>query len=476
MLAEGLFREVPSGFLGLLGSPNARLYLDVLDGLERTLAASGSLSHEEAQNAVVELLRLRPEFSAEEEFPGAAELATLSGQANLILRRLSETGWLHTPQRSDWRKIVTLDPNGEILLAALRQIARGEPAQFTDKIQVACGALLNPDAFTEQPYSDLEGCLDNLRRGLRELRQMETSIARHTRHLLSAQTLRESLAVLYDEFSENIGHTCYRELVRSQLPTRILRSRRRLDGLLGDEVLFEKMQRERLQRSPTTDATSALNEVRLKLDELSQLLDSVEPQAEEIDRRTAEFARRSFARFRYLQEMAGGWREKVQAVFDWVQHRHKGRRFSDLDDDADAPALPELLVSETGLLSGDSLFTPRLRRTLAEIEPIGDDVTDEQRDATLAEMEANLRDSLHVARANQFVEQLPGEPGTRFTTADLPIRTDDEIADVIACLLHAGSRDALFSIHVPRIEQDTASSEHDRKAGMVLERFILEKR
>ena len=476
MLAEQLFREIPSNFFGVLTSPNAAVYLDVLDGLERTLSASGSLSYDEAQDAVIELLRVRPEFSPAEEFPGAAELATLSGQASLILRRLIETGWLHMPQRSDWLRLITLNPNGEILLAALRQIARGEPAQFTDKIQVACGALLNPDAFTEQPYSDLEGCLDNLRRGLRELRQMETSIARHTRHLLAAQTLRENLAVLYDEFSENIGHACYRELVRSQLPTRLLRARRRLDSLLGGEIVLEKMQRERLQRAPATDATSALNEVRLKLDELSRLLDSVEPQAEEIDRRAAEFARRSFARFRYLQEMAGGWRDKVQAIFDWVQRTHAGRRFSDLDETEGDPPLPELLITDAGLLSGDSLRTPHLRRSLAEIEPIGDDISDEQRDAALSEMEANLRNSLHVSRANRFVEQLPGGAGARFTTAELPIRTDDEVADVIACLLHADSRDARFEIHVPRVEEDTSASERDCKAGMILERFVLEKK
>ncbi len=90
-------------------------------------------------------------------------------------------------------------------------------------------------------------------------------------------------------------------------------------------------------------------------------------------------------------------------------------------------------------------------------------------------MRASILMCSTVSRANRFVEGLPGEPGTRFTTAELPIWTDDEIADVMACLLHAGLRDALFSIHVPRIEEDNASSEYDRRAGMVLERFILEK-
>lgn len=131
-LAARLFREVPRGFFGLLASQNAPLYLNALDAIEAGISSGGSLTRSEALDVVIEVLREHPEFHLGEEFPDAqSEAATISGQANLILRRLIETRWLHEPQRPDYQRIVKFDANGEILLAALRQIARGEPAQFT---------------------------------------------------------------------------------------------------------------------------------------------------------------------------------------------------------------------------------------------------------------------------------------------------------------------------------------------------------
>ena len=473
-LAARLFREVPTAFFSVLASQNAPLYIDALDALERGVSAGGSLTRMEAGEVVLEVLRNHPDFALGDEFPdSAAQAATLSGQANLILRRLIDTHWLHEPQRPDYQRIITFDANGEILLAALRQIARGEPAQFTDKIQMACGTLLNPDAFTDKPLGDLEGCLASLHGGLRELRQILTGIERHTRHLLATHTLRHNLRVLYDEFSENIGHACYRELVRSQLPTKILRARQRLNELARDETLIEKMQRELLRRRESLDATTAWNEVRLKLDELERLLESIEPQADEIDRRAAEFARRSFARFRYLQEVTSGYRERVQDLFEWVNKGFAGRRLTDLGVDLQ---IPSLLVPEAGLVSGDSLFTPRLRRSLGDIEPLGDDLTEAQREAALREMESNLRDCLSVSRANLFIERLPVGRGTRVTSADLPIRNDDDIGDVVACLLHASSRDACFSVEVQRVVDDKSPEQLDRRAGYLIEPFAVEKK
>jgi Family of unknown function (DUF5716) len=471
-LAALLFREASQGFFGILSSPNAPLYVDALDTLEHVMSAGGHLSRGDAIEVLSEVLRTHPECAIAEEFPNASsEAASLSGQANLILRRLIETGWLHEPQRPDYQRLVSFDANGEILLAALRQIARGEQAQFTDKLQIACGTLLNVEAFVDQPLADLEGCLANFQAGLRELRQMQKSIERHTRNLIAAQSLREVHQVLYDEFSEHISRACYRELVRAQLPTKLLRARQRLDLLAGDEAVLEKMQGELLRRDTSLDATDALNRVRLKLDEIIGLLDSVQPQANDIDDRAAEFARRSFARFRYLQQVTSSQREHVQILFEWTNKCGAGGRLNDLDEKI---RLPDLLLCEVGLLTADSLYTPKLRRSLEEIDSIGDDLDDAQRESALADLRNSLRDSLSVTRANQFVEQLPG--GKRISTADMPIHNDHDIADVIACLLHAGSRDASFVVTVPRVAEDMQEVETEQKAGYMIERFILEKK
>jgi hypothetical protein len=166
-------------------------------------------------------------------------------------------------------------------------------------------------------------------------------------------------------------------------------------------------------------------------------------------------------------------REKVQAVFTAVDQACAGERFADIEPPLELPAP---LIPEAQLLSGDSLFTPRLRRSLSEIEPIGDDLTDDQCDEALREMEANLRDSMNVLRANNFVANIPGEPGDRIPIADVPLLSDDDLADVIACLLHASARDASYLVEVPHVQDDSSEATRSRKIGYLIDDFVIEKR
>ncbi len=475
-LATELFREVRPDFFRVLASTNAPIYVDVLDALAAAAeSAPAGLDRDTALAIVAEVLANHPDFAPEEDFPGEA-LRDSGGPTDLsaqILRKLTDTRWLSEPPRSDYRRVLHFDSSGEILLDALRQIARGELPQFTDKLSLVCSTLANPASFTEQPLADLEACLANAQVGLRELRSMQKTIERHTRRLQGIETLKQSFEMLYDKFSAEVGHACYRELVRAQLPTRLLHARQRLDGLINNEPVLAEMQRELLRRHSDWDVARAASEVRLKLDDLDRLLESVGPQAEGIDHRAAEFARRAYARFRYLQEIGRGQRDRVQFLFEFINRQSMGQKLSDLETDFDLPALA---VPDVELLCAESLYTPRLRRALSEIELMGDELSDAQRDAALVEMESSLRDALNVIRANRFVARLTGKRGTSVPLAELPVLNDDDVADVVACLLHNGARDAAYSVNVPRVTADADAPEFERKAGYAIERFVLTKK
>jgi hypothetical protein len=94
-------------------------------------------------------------------------------------------------------------------------------------------------------------------------------------------------------------------------------------------------------------------------------------------------------------------------------------------------------------------------------------------------LEINLRDSLTVSRANHFIAALPGKSGTTWSSDELlrqHVHNDEDVADLIACLLHAQSADACFEIRVPRREAEADTGDFDTKLQYRIERFTLVKK
>jgi hypothetical protein len=281
---------------------------------------------------------------------------------------------------------------------------------------------------------------------------------------------------LFDQFSEQIGRNCYAQLVHARLPSRLAEARRAVEEQLDRADLQMQMQIEVMRREPALSPEAAMARVRLRLHELAELLERVEPLADAIDRRTAEFARRSQARFRYLQETASENRARVQTFFETLNCHFAGRRLADVE--ALDLQIPTLLLHDLRIIAGlESLYTPRLRRSASEIDPIKD-VDARQQDRTLKELQGTLRDSLTISRANRFVATLPGTRGARLDSDIIlseHVHDAEDLTDLIACLLHARSSDAHFRIEVPRRETEADAGEFDTKLGYRIERFTVVK-
>ncbi len=438
------------------------------------------MSREEALAIVVDVLEQHPDFLPGQEEMGADEAGEFVSlppkeRARRVLEYLARkhVGWVEDVQLADWQRRVRFDAHGAILLDALRRIARPDAAVFTDPFLGVCATLANVDAFAKEPFSHLENCLKGATEGLRELRGMGKSIEGFIRRQLEARTLGESFAVVFDQYAEQVGHECYAGLVRAQLPARLDAARKRIRQILGEPDLLHKMEAEVMRREDS-EAAPAMARVRNHLQELEDKLDFVQPLADEIDHRTAEFTRRSLARSRYLQEVVGERRGQIKEFFVKINQCFPGQRLVDLEE---LRGMPSLRLPNAKLFAGrDSLYEPPRRWTMEENAPVDDEVSEAMRDQAKAQLGGAMRNSLTVARANRFVAQLPGGKGSRFASHDLPIRNEDDMDDVVALLLHAESSESRYRIEVPSAHDDSVPSQTDHKLTYTFDRFFVIKK
>lgn len=471
-LGTSLFSELSPKFFGVLTGPNARVYLDVLDSMEREMPSRGdAMERAEALEIIDRVLASGATLQAEAE-DGPAE--TEDPPSSQVLRRLVAAGWIEEEKRSDYRRMVFLEPAAQTLLEALRAIVSQTIASFTGKLRLVCdrlAALRFSHSRMELIWEELKNCLAQVRAGLRELRMIRKQVERYAQRQLRTATLAEALDIIYKEFSTLITQQCYRELIHARLPERLREAREGLTELEQDDLALQHLREDFLRANP--DAAGAMPQILRVIEELSLALGDVEPTADRVDTSAADFARRSRSRIRYIQDVGSARRQQVKVLFDYVRGSLAGVRFPDLEDHL---VLPSVRLVDSGLLGESSLARSRKAADAATRLPVAPALSDQEREESLREMEKNMRNALRLDRANRFVDRLNLKPGECLTSDALSIHGEDDILDVISCLVFAPAGGAKYRLRTLREMQPSAEVILDPKGEFAVERFELEKK
>ena len=490
-LSQHIFDDTPARFFAVLTWRHGRLYIDALDRIEEMQRHRHGvgLSRTELLEVCQDIIRTNSETeksSQQLELPlqesdkmtGSTEEETSENEkeeANLtapeMLRQMLHCHWLEEPKRSDYQRVYYLDNRAELLLESLRRMAYPEQVTFTDKLHLVCSRLMDAEAFQEHPLSDFESCNDNLRYGLQELRSLQQGMARLTQRQLRSDSLKENLQVLYDDFSENIGQRCYKQLISLDLPVRLPLIKEHVTAIEQNPVIIAKMEVDLQKRRPELSEDEIATRVSDLIRDTISMLESVEPQSEAVDRRAADFARRSFARFRYLQEVSSGRRSEMRTVFDRVNERYAGAKMAHLPD---ALELPALKIPSVGLLSGlESLFVPRTprkkyqRQSLADL--YDDDILDDHGHA-VDEMQENINSSLNTIRANRFYQTL-SVPAAGLQSDAIVTDSEEWLLELAGLLLHGDTLESQYSIYSPR--EDYEEPTRSEKDGYLIDQFSI---
>ncbi len=472
-LATHLFSELSPKFFSILTGPNARIYIDVLDLIEKELPARGdSLERAEVLELIDRVLQEGITFQQEDGEEDPPEVA--AHPPSQILRRLLAAKWLEEEKRSDYHRTIYVESSAQALIEAFRQIVSQNIASFTGKLRLVCDKLATlcyENSRTDLIWEELKDCLVQVRSGLRELRLIRKQVERYAQRQLRTATLSEALNIIYDEFSRLITQQCYRELIHARLPERLREAMQGLAALEQDELALQKLRDDCLRSEP--DSVRAMTEVVRTIEALSLALGDVEPTADRVDASTADFARRSRSRIRYIQDIGSSRRQQIKVIFDHVRENLGSVRLSDLEGSL---KLPALRLADMGLVGTASLARSRKQIAPGSRKPVPIALTEEDRETSLREMGKNMRNALRLDRANTFVDRLDLKPGEIRASGALPISTEDDILDVVSCLVFASSGGAKYRLKTRREEVPHEKPATDHKAEFDIERFEVERK
>ena len=474
-LGTHLFNEISPKFFGILTGPNARIYLDVMEALDRETPHYGSgFERAEALAIIDSVLARGTPFHAEGEDDLPADPTESAHPSTLILRRLIAAGWLEEEKRADYQRLIDLEPVAQAMIEAFRSVLSRSIAAFTGKLRLVCdmlGQLGNPAYRMELTWEQFNAALVDTRAGLRELRLIRRKIEKYAQRQLTVATLSEALDLIYKEFSQLITQRCYRELIHARLPERLRDAIAGLTELERDPAALNRLCEQYLRIHPEAAEEDAMRAIRKVLETLPMMLGEVEPTADRVDISTSEFARRSRARIRYIQDVGSARRQQIKTIFDYVRDHCSEERLSDIQLE-----LPPLRIGDVGLVGIASLARTRRMSEPGERQPVITPLSEADREQSLLEMERNLRNALRLDRANKFIDRLRLQPGDRLSSASLKVHTEDDLLDVISTLVFASSGGANYRLETLRQRNPAAPVVADTKAGFHIERFELEKK
>jgi hypothetical protein len=474
-----------AGFFRPLTRPTAPVYVDCASRLAEAADEGGQVAHAEARSVIREVMLSHPDVQlAEDE---GAQLRDINQRAGQFFNKLIEAHWLEPRRISLDEHFVLITPELRRLLRLLHEFAEDRPAELKDfaaTLRSICRDLLAEGALDpnrlgpEEMRQTVKDLLERVGRAEEQMHAVESLVLQHESAQRVSGSAQETLQRFLVDFHAGEHMVCYDALQEAGLLPRLNQARS-----VAQEALYDPFTKQRLAEGIAKhlelDATAAYAEAERWLIRLERKLGAIPMKQRLIDGRMSDFARLSDARYRYQTEMRGRRPEQVKAYLESAAALHTGKSFGEL---ADEPGMTLLSPMVEMFYGSDSLSRAKRQRAPVDLTfqapPVAGDP-----EAAKDEIRRRNLDTLNPQRAARFVEKYLPDKGSRVSTEDLHVSTEDDLIDLLAALafdrgpVGTSRRTIRWRVLSPRSDLglEPGRIPRDPQADRLVERFFLER-
>ncbi len=339
--------------------------------------------------------------------------------------------------------------------------------------------MLDPTRLgPEEMRQTVKDLLERAGRADDQMHAVESLILQQEAAQRASESPQETLQRFLVEFHAGEHMVCYDALQEAGLLPRLNQARSVVQEALYDPFAKQRLA-EGLAKHLELDATAAYAESERWMVRLERQLAAIPVKQRIIDGRMSDFARLSDARYRYQTEMRGRRPEQVKVYLDGAARLHAGKSFGDL---ASEEGMMLLSPAVEVFFGSDSLSRPRRLRAPVDLTL---EAAPSAEDAETANDEIRRRNLnvLNPQRAARFVENHLATKGSRISTEQLRVLTEDDLLDLLAVLafdrgpVGVSHRTIRWRVHCARADLGTEPERipRDAAADRLVERFVVER-
>lgn len=312
-------------------------------------------------------------------------------QANSVLRRLKNLGWLDVEIRDNFKQYIVLPHYASRILQVLKELCEERTVEF-QRFAFVTYQILTSDEAKRRPAFAMIEAEKTTEQFVHELTILANNMKHHAEQVAAKTSLQEVLDHHFDEYKTKIVDRSYHRLKTSDHVSRYRHQiLDRVQVWLIDEEFFQQAIEDGLRSEFFTtreEAEFKLRSALLTIEEVYRELDEV---FNRIDLRHNQYLRASFDRARYLSQHSQGLDQRLAEILDWLSERGK-REASGIDKMIGPEGLHFLTISQ---LSDSSLLPARKKR--APLEPadyevleIPEELKNKLREKSLAQMRQSI--------------------------------------------------------------------------------------
>lgn len=294
-----LFDIIPSKFFNILSSTNKEIYSDCLFILYKVVSSNTSFGVDR-EIVVQTFVDYFESFQEDNIFVEDNETIKNSrDQANFILRKLDECGWIDIETTNNYNQIINLRDYAISMLGTMDKIINNEGLEYQGYVYTIFSILFGNES-TEYNVM-LEQVYENTHKLVNGLKTLNSNIKKYIDQITLKKTPEEIMKLHFEGYAQNIVDKGYHRLKTSDNVSKFRpRIIERLEAIKRDKEYIEIVCKQELAMEKSKTREEAYDKVALGLNDTINALYNIDQIIDEIDRKNFQYIRASLSRVKYL--------------------------------------------------------------------------------------------------------------------------------------------------------------------------------